>query len=403
MPVRSLERPLPKWCFFPLGIAFFCLLLPPAAQADQLSDAQEWYESECSDRSSTLFASDDSDAVLRSLTTANERTGEPVFLGWRALIGLCVGSKTAQQDLDTFKSIGKGLDPALDARIDLEVGWRNGSCSAAARSAQSLLKAGVPTGYDAYAVLDLLVTCGDAEWSARTDSCDTIVVAADECAKHNHGLAPYEKEVQECRAIEDAKAAIAQQNEKERLAREEAERKRAAREAEEAARVAEEEAQEAARIAEEERTARLAAEETAQKDRAVARKQLRELMPDYERAKAALGAEKKHGAPGFILLATGFGGGAALAGVGMSKVAEASLAQTAAAEADTGSVYESEVSKLESANAALGASLGTASALMTAGVVGAILTASRAKKRKALEQKYRAMREAREDLEEKTQ
>lgn len=382
-----------------LGVLGIWLLVFTEARADELSDTQKWYETECGDRQATLFPSDESDAVLRSLTAANQRTGEPVYLAWRALVGLCVGAKTAKGDLDLFNSLGRGLDAALDTRVDMELAWRAGDCELAGQKASGLVESGVSSGFDAYAVLDLQVTCGDLDWESRKEVCGQIVVVATEAKKRGHTLAPFEAQVEECSLLENERIAAAKRAEEDRQAREN-ERIAAAKRAEEDSQArAEAERLERERVAAEERAERerVAAENSER--RAEARAQLRELMPQYDEAKAAFAGEQQKGAPGAILMAAGFGAGGALVGLGAAQAVEASAAQVAAMEADTGASYQEEVSRLESANTLLGVGLGAGSTLLTAGVVGVILTASRAKTRSNLSKKYKALKQARAELE----
>ena len=400
-----------------LGVLGIWLLVFTEARADELSDTQKWYETECGDRQATLFPSDESDAVLRSLTAANQRTGEPVYLAWRALVGLCVGAKTAKGDLDLFNSLGRGLDAALDTRVDMELAWRAGDCELAGQKASGLVESGVSSGFDAYAVLDLQVTCGDLDWESRKEVCGQIVVVATEAKKRGHTLAPFEAQVEECSLLENERIAAAKRAEEDRLAKEN-ERIAAAKRAEEDRQARENERIAAAKRAEEDSQARaeaerlererVAAEERAERERvaaenserrAEARAQLRELMPQYDEAKAAFAGEQQKGAPGAILMAAGFGAGGALVGLGAAQAVEASAAQVAAMEADTGASYQEEVSRLESANTLLGVGLGAGSTLLTAGVVGVILTASRAKTRSNLSKKYKALKQARAELE----
>jgi hypothetical protein len=253
------------------------------------------------------------------------------------------------------------MEPALTARIDLELGLRDGQCRAATSAASRLAKEG-KTADDWRAVLLVRTRC--------KTSCPRVVDTAEQLEGLGGDSSAFGRRVDACRS-ELAR-------EKKQLEFELAREKKlaGARAAGERRRAEQERKQAEARAA---RTA--------------------ELTPQFDAVKLDYQLARKRSAPAKALGAIGLVGGGVLVGVGTAFRVQADLAATAAAGAETWVGYGEQVGLIDKANTSLSAFFGGGTALLTSGVVAAIVSGVQAKKHKATRERYEALRRELDELE----
>ena len=325
----------------------------PAAAASPeklIKKAASWYAAQCSDPSKELFASDQSNQLLADLQAGNEESGEPALLAWHGLISVCTGDREGgQANIDLFKTLAGDVEPALSARVEMELALRDRQCRTAANAAGRLAKAGKTTD-DARAVLLARTHC--------KTKCTVVASSAQRLKEMGGDLTPFAHRVNACRAE------IAEQK----------------RKAEEAKRLAQEQAVEQAKQSEE-RAARLT-----------------EIRPEFTEVSAKYALARKKAAPAKALSVIGLAGGGALAALGVfSKVQGVGYA-SAAADAFTGDEYQEQAALIEPTNTRMVAFLGSGSALFVSGVVGAVISGLQAKKSKAIKARHDALRRELDEL-----
>jgi hypothetical protein len=326
-------------------LALIALLTPvrsaAAASPEQLIErTSTWYAEQCSDPEKELFPSDESNGLLGALQASNEESGEPTLLAWHGLISICTGDREGgQANLDLFKAIAGDVEPALTARIDLELGLRDGQCRTATSAASRLAKEG-KTADDWRAVLLARTHC--------KASCSEVIDAAEQLEGLGGDSSPFGWRVDACRTELAEEQSSAE--ERERLA--------------------------------DQRAARRA-----------------ELTPQFEAVRKDYDLVRKRAAPAKALVTITVVGGGSLIAVGSVFRVQSVAFSDAAARADSGPEYDEQVAFAEEANTRFVAFVGGGAALLTSGVVAAIVSGVQAKKNKALRERYKALRRELDDLE----
>jgi hypothetical protein len=352
-----------------------------AASPEQLIErASTWYAEQCSDPEKELFPSDESNGLLRALQASNEESGEPTLLAWHGLVSICTGDReVGQANLDLFKAIAGKMEPALTARIDLELGLRDGQCRAATSAASRLAKEG-KTADDWRAVLLVRTRC--------KTSCPRVVDTAEQLEGLGGDSSAFGRRVDACRS-ELAREKTELAREKKQLEFELAREKKQLE-----FELAREKKLAGARAAGERRRAE---QERKQAEARAAR--TAELTPQFDAVKLDYQLARKRSAPAKALGAIGLVGGGVLVGVGTAFRVQADLAATAAAGAETWVGYGEQVGLIDKANTSLSAFFGGGTALLTSGVVAAIVSGVQAKKHKATRERYEALRRELDELE----
>ncbi len=337
---------------------------PAAAAASPeklIEQASTWYAAQCSDPSKELFASDKSNQLLADLQAGNEDSGEPALLAWHGLISICTGDREGgQANLDLFKAIAGDVEPALSARVEMELALRDGQCKAASNAAGRLAKAG-KTADDARAVLLARTHC--------KTRCTVVASSAQRLKEMGGDLTPFARRVDACRT-------------------EIAENKRKA----------EERAVERKRIDEE--TKRLAEEQAAQQKKQSEERAARRaaLTPQFAAASQDYALARKKAAPAKALSVIGLAGGGTLAALGVFSKVQGEGYASAAADAFTGDEYQEQVDLIEPTNTRMGVFLGSGSALLASGIVGAVISGLQANKSKAVRDRHDALRRELDEL-----
>ena len=337
--------------------------LPAAAASPEklIEQASTWYAAQCSDPSKELFASDRSNQLLADLQAGNEESGEPALLAWHGLISVCTGDREGgQANIDLFKTLAADVEPALSARVEMELALRDRQCRTAANAAGRLAKAGKTTD-DARAVLLARTHC--------KTKCTVVASSAQRLKEMGGDLTPFATRVDACRA-------------------EIAENKRKA----------EERAAEQKRIDEE--TKRLAEEQAAQQKKQSEERAARRaaITPEFTEVSAKYALARKKAAPAKALSVIGLAGGGTLAALGLISKVQGEGYASAAADAFTGDEYQEQVDLIEPTNTRMGVFLGSGSALLASGIVGAVISGLQAKKSKAVRDRHDALRRELDEL-----
>ena len=320
-----------------------------ASSVELIEQASSWYAENCSDPEKDLHPSDEATQLLGQLHASDVLAGEPELLAWHGLISICTGDREGGEvSLKLFKTIAGELKPALMTRIDLEIGLRDGQCDAATEAA-SKLAAESKEAEDWHAVLLARTHC--------KASCTEIVGTAVQLRGFGGDDSDFKGSVDTCRTV------VA-----------------------EGRRRAEEEEQ---RLAEE--------RQHLGEKRAVQRA---ELNSKFEALGVEYGLAKRKGHPVKAVGAIGLGSGGVLVAIGGHSRVQAGGFSQAAAETHSELEYEEQVGLTREANARFVGFFGSGAALVTAGVIGVIVSAAQDKKNKELRNRYEALRRELDDLEE---
>lgn len=359
-----------------LLVALVAWLLPVGASASEalLDRAKSWYELSCGDRTVNVFPADESDALLKKLSKANDDTGEPLYLAWSALVSICVGDQdTFRRDHGLYETLAAGLYPLMDARLEFERSARRG-CSVTdgrgiPKSAKRLLKS--EDGFHVAAVLAVVGSCMEVEPAlASKRICRRLVKAAERVEEVRGSVGAWQAEVDGCRERLDSLAAS-----------------EAA-----AARVAAEVEARAAEVEARRKAARKAAEE-----------EVLSLRPEFVAVTNAWKEERARAAAPAVVSALSWAGVGGLAVGGVLARIEGDGHFAAAEEAETGEEYDAAEALGSESEARAGVFFGGAAACATAGIVGAIFAGVQSKKSKAWRLRYERFREKLEALEEEAQ